>query len=138
MRHHSKHRRAFLKSTVSAGAAGLTLAEVLRCRAEAAQQGRSVKDTAIIQIWLGGGPSQFETYDPKPLATEQNRGPWNAISTTWPGEQFCELLPRQARLLDKMAIIRSACHHFPNVRDNFSGSRLQEKLWDKAQIKGVV
>jgi len=121
MRHHSKHRRAFLKSTVSAGAAGLTLAEVLRCRAEAAQQGRSVKDTAIIQIWLGGGPSQFETYDPKPLATEQNRGPWNAISTTLPGEQFCELLPRQARLLDKMAIIRSACH---TTSDHHGGVRI--------------
>ena len=88
-------RRSFLKSSVTAGAFGLTLADIVCCRAEAARMGKPQKDTAVIQIWLGGGPSQFETYDPKPEALEEIRGPWKAIATNFSGVQFCELLPRQ-------------------------------------------
>src|SRR5687767_10347937 len=59
-------RRRFLSASLLAGGAGLALPDVLRLRALAADQGKAVADTAVIQIWLGGGPSQFETFDPKP------------------------------------------------------------------------
>jgi hypothetical protein len=61
-------------------------------------------------IWLDGGPPQHETYDPKPEAPAEFRGPLHAISTTLPGVQVSELLPNHARLLDKVTIIRSLHH----------------------------
>ena len=116
-----RSRRRFLKSTVIAGAAGLSLSDILRGRAQAAASGVPSSDTAIIQIWLGGGPSQLETYDPKPHGTEEYRGPFKPIATRLPGVQFSELVPRQAQMLDKMAIIRSAYHQ---SADHFSGVRI--------------
>ncbi len=61
----------------------------------------------IIYLWLAGGPPQHETFDPKPNAPLEIRGPFKPISTNVPGIQFCELLPRTAALADKLAIIRS-------------------------------
>ncbi len=61
----------------------------------------------IIYLWLQGGPSQYETFDPKPNAPLEIRGPFNPIQTNVVGTQFCELLPRTARLADKLAIVRS-------------------------------
>ncbi len=107
-------RRAFLETTVSAGTLGLSLPGLLAARAHAdelAQQGGSAKDTAVIQVWLGGGPTHFETYDPKPDAPAEYRGPFQAIPTKVPGVQLCELLPRHAQLMDKLAIIRSVYHN---------------------------
>src|SRR5213593_2851708 len=86
-------RRAFLKTTISAGMAGLALPTLLAARASAREQGRSAEDRAVIQIWLGGGPTHFETYDPKPMAPAEIRGPFGANRTRMPGVQFCELLP---------------------------------------------
>ena len=83
-------RRHFLESTLLAGGAGLSLADVMRLRAENVRQPAEC-DTAVIQVWLGGGPSQFETFDPKPHAPEEIRGPYNSpIATKWPGIIFCE------------------------------------------------
>ncbi len=101
-------RRAFLKASVLAGGLGLTLPDILRLRAAASAGER--KDTAVIQIWLGGGISQFESWDPKPDAPKEIRGPWKPIPTKLPGVQFCELLPRHAQVADKMAILRSVWH----------------------------
>ena len=102
-------RRALLRMTVSAGMAGLSLPAILELKARASESGAG-RDTAVIQIWLGGGPSHFETYDPKPLAPTEIRGPFGVIGTKLPGVQFCELMPRQAALLDKLAVIRSVRH----------------------------
>lgn len=105
-------RRRFLRSGVSAGAVGLSLADLLHARSQETAVGLPSKsDTAVIQVWLGGGPSQFETYDPKPQALAELRGPFSPIATSIPGIQFCEVLPRQARLLDKVAILRSVRHN---------------------------
>jgi hypothetical protein len=90
------------------GLAGLTLPDWLRLRADgagAADSGRSV-----IVIWLDGGPPQHETYDPKPEAPSDFRGPLGAIGTRVPGVQLAELLPRHAALMDKIALIRSMHH----------------------------
>lgn len=61
----------------------------------------------VIFLWLQGGPPQHETFDPKPDAPLEIRGPFNPIQTNVPGMQFCELLPRTAQRADKLAVIRS-------------------------------
>ena len=61
----------------------------------------------VIFLYLAGGPPQHETFDPKPDAPVEIRGPFNPISTNIPGIQICELLPRTAALADKLAIVRS-------------------------------
>jgi len=62
---------------------------------------------SIIYLWLQGGPPQHETFDPKPGAPLEIRGPFKPISTNVPGIQFCELLPRVARIADRLAVVRS-------------------------------
>jgi len=61
----------------------------------------------VIYLWLQGGPPQHETFDPKPDAPADIRGPFKPIATNVPGIRFCELLPRTARHADKLAVIRS-------------------------------
>lgn len=81
----------------------------------------------MIQIWLGGGPSQFETFDPKPLAPVEIRGPYHSISSKLPGVAVCEMLPLTAGVLDKTAIIRSFSHphddHFGVTRWCLAGRK---------------
>ena len=82
--------------------------ELLRLQAASAASGnRPSSDTAVIQIWLGGGHSQFETFDPKPLAPAEIRGPYEPIPTRLPGISFCEKLPLTSQVIDRAAIIRS-------------------------------
>ncbi|MCA9024876.1 MAG: DUF1501 domain-containing protein [Planctomycetaceae bacterium] len=101
-------RRSFLR-TGALGLGGLSLADLLRLKAQA-DTSASTSGTSVIFIELAGGPSQFETYDPKPRAPVEYRGPMSAIATSLPGEQFCETLPRQAVMLDKLTVIRSIRH----------------------------
>lgn len=65
---------------------------------------------SCIFIWLNGGPSQFETLDPKPRASESVRGPFGAIQTGVPGVLMSELVPGLARQFDKYAVVRSLSH----------------------------
>jgi len=89
------------------GLAGMTMGDLLQLQAA----GLAKKtDRSVILFWLDGGPSQLESYDPKPEAPLENRGPMTTIQTAIPGTYFCETLPRQAALADKMAIIRSVKH----------------------------
>lgn len=99
-------RRWFLQTGL-AGLAGLPLADLLRCRARAATQGASPRKTAVILFWLSGGPSHLDMWDPKPAAPVEVRGPFGAINTRVPGIQVCEHLPLQARIMDKLTLIRS-------------------------------
>jgi len=104
-------RRRFLEGTLSAGTAGLALPELLKLQAASANPGQAVaSDTAVIQIWLGGGHSQFETYDPKPEAPAEYRGPYGVIPTRHAGISFCEKLPRTAQVIDQASLIRSITH----------------------------
>ena len=103
-------RRRLLQCSLLAGGSGLTLPDVLRLRAQAEDTAQVQSDTAVIQIWLGGGPSQFETFDPKPSAPVEFRGPYSSISTKFPGIQFCEKMPRTAQVIDRAAIIRTVTH----------------------------
>lgn len=61
----------------------------------------------VIFLYLAGGPPQHETFDPKPDAPAEIRGEFQPISTNVPGIQFCEMLPRTARVADKLAVVRS-------------------------------
>ncbi len=91
-------------------ALGLTLPELLRRRAAAAEvsKGESRPQAkSCILIWLDGGPSHLETFDLKPDAPAEVRGPFEPISTSLAGVQICELFPRTARLMDRIAIVRS-------------------------------
>src|SRR5688572_4995369 len=92
-------RRDLLRLSLG-GFVGLSLPRLLalrECHATPAPARRS----AIIVVWLQGGASHLETYDPKPDAPSEYRGPYGPIPTRVPGLQFCELLPRQAALADK-------------------------------------
>ena len=102
-------RRQLLSGALVAGGAGLGLGDILRLRADAAE-GVISRDTAVIQIWRGGGPSQFETFDPKPDAPSEFRGPYDAISTKLPGVFVCEKLSKIAAVLDQAVLIRSVTH----------------------------
>src|SRR3954447_25313473 len=111
-------RRNMLKAGM-AGLAGLVLPDLLRCRAEASEAGRPIGGSkAVILLWMAGGPSQIDTWDPKPGRPLQNRGPFGVISTRLPGVQLCEHLPKQAAMLDRFTIIRSVdarhSNHEPN------------------------
>src|SRR3954454_20757544 len=101
-------RRNFLTAG-SLGLAGLTLPDLLRARA-ASGTGRAVKDTSVVWLFLSGGPSHIDTYDMKPGAPREFRGPYMPIATNVPGIQLCELMPKQARVTDKMAIVRTLGH----------------------------
>jgi len=74
--------------------------------------GPSGPETAVILIWLTGGLSQLDTYDPKPLAPREYRGDFAPISTRVPGLEVGELLPQHALLADRFSLIRSVSHGF--------------------------
>ncbi|MCH2203549.1 MAG: DUF1501 domain-containing protein [Fuerstiella sp.] len=112
-------RRGFLQSSLLAGGAGLALDDVLRLRAQASTETQGKSDTAVIQIWLGGGPSQFETFDPKPQAPSEIRGPYSPIGTKLPGISFCEMIPKMAQIVDRASIVRSVTH---STNGHFVGS----------------
>src|SRR6476620_6985526 len=87
------NRRELLK-VGGLGFAGMTLAESLRLDDQAqAMPGGKKKDVSCIFLWLDGGPSHFETFDPKPETPDAIRGPYGAIRTKVPGVFFSELMP---------------------------------------------
>jgi len=99
-------RRNFLK--IGALGATLTLADVLRAQAgSAASRTKANPSKAAIMIYLPGGPSHMDMYDLKPDAPKEYKGEFNPIKTNVDGIQICELFPRQAAMMDKLAIIRS-------------------------------
>src|SRR6476469_7244803 len=87
-------RRWFLQTGL-AGVAGLSLPDLLRRRAQGAAAARA-DCKAVILIWLSGGPSQLDTWDPKPDAPSEVRGPFGSIATKVPGVRISEHFPLQA------------------------------------------
>jgi hypothetical protein len=111
-------RRSFLHAGVL-GLAGLSLPDWLRAKARASEAGRATRDTAVILIWLDGGPTHMEMYDMKPAAPAEYRGPLKTIQTNVSGVDVCELMPRHARIMDKLAVVRSLAH---TTGDHFAGA----------------
>jgi len=123
-------RRSFIK-VGTLGFMGLTLSDLLRLRTAMASAvpsppgppggaGASTEGAArpkgtgrkksVILVWMHGGPTQLETYDPKPEAPSEYRGPYGAMETSVPGFRISERLPLQARVMDKCTVIRSFTH----------------------------
>ena len=101
--HSQTTRRNFLKLG-TLGLAGLTLSDLLRLEAQA---GIQHSHKAIINVHLDGGPPHMDTIDLKPEAPVEIRGEFQPISTSVPGIQLCELLPRMAAQADQFAFVRS-------------------------------
>ncbi|MEX0716064.1 MAG: DUF1501 domain-containing protein [Planctomycetaceae bacterium] len=99
-------RRDFIR----AGAMGIgawTLPGLLRTRAAVAASGKNVRPRSVVLLFLAGGPSQFETFDPKPLASSEERTMTGTISTTVPGLHFGSYFEKTARFAHKLAVVRS-------------------------------
>lgn len=105
---HTSSRRSFLRAG-ALGVGGLTLADLLKLQAHGAVR-PSAAGSNVILFWLSGGPGHMETWDPKPLAPAEYRGPFGAIDTSVAGMQFGELLPEQARIADKLTVVRTVKH----------------------------
>src|SRR5882724_13088725 len=105
-------RRSFLRAGGLA-LGGLALSDLLRLRAEGAvvPEGRG---KSVIMICLGGGPSHVDTYDMKPGAPAEIRGEFQPIKTNVPGMELSEMLPRQAKIADKFAVVRSVTWQEPD------------------------
>ncbi len=108
-------RRTALKAGFL-GIAGLTQADYGRLKAES---GTSTKKKSVILLWLDGGPSQLETFDPKPDAPVEYRGPFGVAKTRTPGVNLSALMPETAKRFDKVALVRSVYH---NTGDHFAGA----------------
>ena len=93
-------RRRFLRMGALAG--GLTLAELLQARGATGSSNK-----AIIMVYLNGGPSHIDTYDLKPAAPAEYRVEFRPIKTNVSGMDICELFPMQAKIADKLAIVRN-------------------------------
>src|SRR4051812_33165479 len=85
------------------GAFGLSLPSVLR--AESAAK-RPLDRRSVILLWMQGGPSHIDTFDPKPEAPAEIRGEFGVVKTRLPGVVLCEHLPKLAKNLDKFSIVR--------------------------------
>ena len=97
-------RRRFLKVGSMGLAGGLSLAQHSQILAE---QVKKTNQQSVVMIYLPGGPTQFETFDPKPNAPSEIRGSFSPIQTKVPGIQYCELLPRLSAIADKFSIVRT-------------------------------
>jgi uncharacterized protein (DUF1501 family) len=108
-------RRTVLRAGL--GLAGLGLPGAFATPAGARQPTEPTPDTSVILFWMWGGPSQFETFDPKPDAPAEFRGPFKPIRTAVPGMDFCELFPRLSRAAGKLAVVRSLHHTMSSHND---------------------
>ena len=111
---------------------GLTLGDVLRLRA-ASSTGKRQK--SVIMIFLSGGPSHLDMYDMKPAAPREYRGEFSPIQTNVPGMEICELMPQQAKIADKFAILRGVHFvHLHTANEFYSGYGWQES--PRASVPG--
>ena len=120
-------RRGFLQVGLLGGL-GLTLPQFLQMEAKGAQKDYKTREgvaKSVIQIFLPGGMAHQESWDPKPFAPSEYRGPFSPINTTIKGEKFSQYLKATAKVADKMTIIRSMAHgeaaHERGTHNMFTG-----------------
>jgi hypothetical protein len=111
------------------GLGGLALPQLLRSQAAAGQRPNG-KGKSVILIWLRGGASHIDSWDMKPTAPPEIRGEFRPISTNVPGIQICEHLPRQAAMMDKLAIVRG-------IRSNDLGDHTPHYILTGHPSRGV-
>ncbi len=102
-------RRGMIQAGLG-GLVGLSLPDLLRLRAESAERSGSHSTTSVIYLEMAGGPTQHETWDPKPLAPADYRGPLNAVKTSIPGIYFSQYMEQQAKIADQLSILRAVWH----------------------------
>lgn len=124
------NRRTFLHR-LGSGFGSAALLPLLRARAAA--EGVGQRRRSLILLWQDGGPSHFETFDPKPDAPVEYRGELGTTPTTLPGIRFCEVLPRLARLAHRFSVIRSL--HQPSS-GHVDGSHNVLTGWHGATVGG--
>ena len=109
-------RRGFLQTGLM-GLGGLSVPSLLQRQSLAAAAGTPTRKTSVILIWLSGGPSHLDMWDPKPDAPSEIRGPFGSIATKLPGVRVCEHLPLTAKVMDRLTLLRSvdcsASNHTP-------------------------
>ena len=134
------NRRNFL--SLGASFLGLGLADVLRLRAAGTG---SASNKALIVFWTHGGMSQQDTYDLKPDAPAEFRGPYRPIATAVPGIRITERFPRQARVMDRLSIVRSVHHqnaiHAPSahwMQTGYFGPTLARNAAQKPSFGSVI
>jgi hypothetical protein len=106
-------RRDFIQIGLH-GVLGLGLCDLLRMKAQAGVAPNGGSNVNCIMIWLDGGPSHYESFDPKPDAPAEVRGQFKTIPTSVPGVHFSECVPELAKCFDKYTVVRSVCHKDPN------------------------
>lgn len=99
-------RRDFLR-VGSLGFAGLSLPTPLRAEMDRKKHARA---RSVILVFLGGGISHLDSFDPKPDAPDEIRGKYSSIATTVPGLRIGEKLPLLARVMDRVTLVRSGSH----------------------------
>jgi hypothetical protein len=103
------------------GLGGLSLADMLRAEAAAnPSSSKPKREKSVILLFVHGGPSHLETYDMKPYASSEIRGPFLPVRTNVPGIELCEHLPNHAKIADRFSLIRSCTH---DEADHFAGHR---------------
>jgi Protein of unknown function (DUF1501) len=108
-------RRDVLKVGMLGVLGGLSMTDLFMLQAQAGQAGASAE--SVVLIWMGGGPSHIDTWDPKPKAPAEVRGPFKTIPTNVPGMEITEIFPRMARHADKYSLLRSVYHTATAVHD---------------------
>src|SRR5690349_8691468 len=103
-------RRSFLKAGIL-GSAGLSLADLLRLEARANSGPGATRNPSVIILWMRGGPSHIDMWDPKPDAPAEYRGEFGVQPSNVPGIVLSDMLPMCGRIMDKWSIIRSLHHH---------------------------
>ena len=103
-------RRSFVKAGIL-GATGLTLSQLLRSEARAERISQAARRPSVIILWMRGGPSHIDMWDPKPDAPVEYRGEFGVTNTNVPGVLLSDMLPQCARIMDKWSIIRSLHHN---------------------------
>jgi uncharacterized protein (DUF1501 family) len=103
-------RREFLRIG-ALGAGALTLPGLLAARAQAKAAGKAVKDTSVVWVWLAGGPTHVETFDPHMQAPAEYRSTTGEVGTKIPGVTIGGTFPKIASVADRMAIVRSFAHN---------------------------
>ncbi len=127
-------RRSVLKTSL-AGLGGISLPGLMKLRAE----GKTASNNrAVILLWMTGGPSHIDMWDPKPDMPREIRGPFKTIQTKLPGVRICEYLPKQAAMLDKFTIIRSVdcrqSNHEPNMVMQTANRAAEPRTNSKAKL----
>lgn len=134
---HGLHRRSFLASSL-AGAAALSLGGVGIAAETDAGKALRERQRRVLFIWLAGGASQFEMWDPKPK--RETGGPFLAIPTAVPGYHVCELMPKLAQSMPKLAVVRSlntVISEHGQAADLMSTGRPKEPVLEYPEI-GVI